>query len=76
MVTHLNGDWDSTTYLIRLDTLFIKKEYWQTDGSGNQHFVEWHAYRLLSRRADTICMLNPYRGRYTKPDNWTLIGAI
>jgi hypothetical protein len=69
LVTTLLGDWDTTSYLIRGDSLLIKKEYWESDSSGHHHWIEWRGFKLLSRKADTICMLNPFRG-YSKPSGW------
>lgn len=62
LITTLFGDWDTTAYLVKSDTLLIKKEHWQTDSTGDHHWVEWHPFKLLSRQTDTIRMVVPFKG--------------
>lgn len=72
LVTTFNEDWDTTAYLIRSDTLLIKKEHWTTDRDGDHHWVEWRPFTLLSRQADTIRMSVPSDG-HSKPDTVMLV---
>jgi hypothetical protein len=69
LVTDLNGHWDTTEYMIRFDTLFIKNEYWSYGPTGERRVVNWIDFKLLYRRPDTIRMLNPFRWA-NKPDDW------
>lgn len=61
VTTLYDNEWDTTAYLIKSDTLFIKKTHLETRGDGDHRWVEWRPYRLLSRRLDMIRMVTPPR---------------
>jgi hypothetical protein len=76
LVTTLNYDWDTAVYLIKSDTLMVKKEHWEYRGDGVHHWLEWRPYKLLTRQRDSIRMLVPPKAGEKSagsPDTLTLV---